>query len=70
MLFKGVDVDVWWLDCMHMLTRVCDPPMIYDDGMNSFEGGHKSVEIASGAEIILTTDPAFKDKGTAEKVCM
>lgn len=28
----------------------------------------KHVEIPSGAEIILTTDPAWKDKGTAEKV--
>jgi hypothetical protein len=30
------------------------------------------VDIAAGAEVILTTDPAFKDKGTAEKarVCL
>jgi len=34
----------------------------------SFEGGVKHVEIPSGAEVILTTDPAWKDKGTAEKV--
>lgn len=34
----------------------------------SFADGGKSVDIAAGAEVTLTTDPAFKDKGTAEKV--
>jgi hypothetical protein len=34
----------------------------------SFEGGAKTVDIGAGAEVVLTTDPAFKDKGTAEKV--
>ncbi len=34
----------------------------------SFESGAKSMEIASGAQLILTTDPAWKDKGTAEKI--
>jgi hypothetical protein len=31
-------------------------------------GGAKSVQLASGAEVILTTDPAFAKDSTAEKV--
>lgn len=34
----------------------------------SFKDGAKSIDIASGAEVILTTDPAFAKEGTAEKV--
>lgn len=34
----------------------------------SFACGSKSIEIAAGAQVILTTDPNMADKGTAEKV--
>jgi pyruvate kinase len=34
----------------------------------SFAGGVKHVEIPSGAQVILTTDPAWADKGTPEKI--
>lgn len=76
--------DKAWMPVAHICTQdvyIADPLMnngsvfgLYTDTIPhieskySFEDGSKSVEIASGAEFILTTDPAFKDKGTAQKV--
>lgn len=46
--------------------RLPNPPLVRRT-VRSFEGGAKHVDIAAGAEVVLTTDPAFKDKGTTEK---